>query len=86
MIQNDYLDTIKLNHCFASFTSGNQICYISLWNGVLRDGKVDHVDIVFFEAKNPKIINGVLSFDYRNDIKNISLTPIQLNYLLKIFP
>ena len=78
----DYLDAIKLNHSLVSFSPANSIFYISLWNGVLRDGKVDDIDILFLEAKHPKIINHSLSFDN----KNIYLSPIQLNHLLQFFP
>lgn len=82
MNQIDYLDSIKLNHSVVSFSPANQIFYISLWNGVLRDGKVDDIDIMFFEAKHPKIIDGSLSFDN----KNIHLSITQLTHLLHIFP
>jgi len=82
----DYLDYIKLNHSVVSFSSANSIFYISLWNGILRDGKVDDIDILFFEAKHPKIINSTLSFISNHENKNISLTPCQLNHLLHIFP
>jgi hypothetical protein len=78
----DYLDAIKLNHSVVSFSPANSIFYISLWNGVLRDGKVDDIDILFLEAKNPKIINHSLSFDN----KNIYLSKQQLHHLLQIFP
>ena len=43
----DYLDAIKLNHSVVSFSPSNSIFYISLWNGILRDGKVDDIDILF---------------------------------------
>ena len=82
----DYLDAIKLNHSVVSFSPSNAVFYISLWNGVLRDGKVDDIDILFFEAKHPKIINHSLSFISNNDNKNIPLSPIQLSHLLQIFP
>jgi hypothetical protein len=78
----DYIDAIKLNHSVVSFSPANSIFYISLWNGVLRDGKVDDIDILFLEAKNPKILNHSLSFDN----KNIFLSPIQLKHLLTLFP
>jgi hypothetical protein len=78
----NYIDAIQLNHSVVSFSPAKSIFYISLWNGVLRDGKVDDIDIDFFEAKFPKIIDGALSFDN----KNISLTPIQLNHLSLLFP
>jgi len=82
MNQIDYLDAIKLHHSLVSFSPANQIFYISLWNGVLRDGKVDDIDIHFFEAKSPKIIDNFLSFDN----KNIYLTPHQLKHLSSFFP
>ena len=78
----NYLDAIKLNHSVVSFSPAKQIFYISLWNGVLRDGLIDDIDIQFFEAKHPKIINSSLSFDN----KNISLTPHQLSHLRDFFP
>ena len=77
----DYLDAIKLNHSVVSFSPAKQVFYISLWNGVLRDGKVDDIDILFFEAKHPKIIDRSLSFD--NHL--ISLSQTQLNHLLHLF-
>jgi hypothetical protein len=77
----NYLDAIKINHSLVSFSPANQVFYISLWNGVLRDGKVDDIDIQFFEAKHPIIIQNSLSFD--NNI--IPLSTIQLNHLLTIF-
>ena len=82
MNQNDYINAIKLNHSVVSFSPAKSIFYISLWNGVLRDGKVDDIDILFLEAKHPKIIDGFLSFD----MKNISLTPLQLSHLSLLFP
>jgi hypothetical protein len=81
MNHTDYYDSIKLHHSFVSFSNANSLFYISLWNGVLRDGRIDDIDIQFFEAKNPIISNGFLSFDN----KNIPLSEIQLNYLL-LFP
>jgi hypothetical protein len=77
----NYYEAILLHHSFVSFSSANSIFYISLWNGVLRDGRIDDIDIQFFEAKNPIISNGSLSFDN----KNIPLSITQLNYLL-LFP
>ena len=77
----NYLDAIKLNHSLVSFSTANQIFYISLWNGVLRDGKIDDIDIMFLEAKLPKIRDGSLSFD--NKIIPLSIT--QLNHLSTIF-
>ncbi len=82
MNQIDYLDYIKLNHCLVSFSPAKQVFYISLWNGILRDGKVDDIDIEFFEAKHPKIVDGSLYFDN----KNISLSTTQLHHLLGFFP
>ena len=82
MNHNDYLDSIKLNHSFVSFSPSNKIFYISLWNGVLRDGKIEDFDIEFFEAKHPTIINSSLSFDN----KNISLSIVQLSHLRSFFP
>lgn len=76
----DYLDHIKLHHCFVSSTA-NSIFYFSLWNGVLRDGRIDDIDILFVEARNPTIIDGYLSFDN----KNIFLTPTQLAFLSLLF-
>lgn len=81
MIHNDYLDAIKLNHSVVSFSPANSIFYISLWNGVLRDGKVDDIDILFLEVKHPKIIKHSLSFD--NKIIPLSIT--QLNHLSTLF-
>lgn len=78
----DYLDAIKINHSVVSFSPAKSIFYISLWNGVLRDGKIDDIDILFFEAKHPKIINNSLSFDN----KNIPLSITQLLHLQSIFP
>ena len=82
----DYLDAIKLNHSVVSFSPANSIFYISLWNGVLRDGKVDDIDILFLEAKHPKIINHSLSFISNNENKNIYLSKQQLDHLLTLFP
>ena len=78
----DYLESIKLHHCFVSFSSAKSIFYISLWNGVLRDGIIQDIDILFLEAKHPTIINGSLSFDN----KNIILSTIQLSHLSLLFP
>ena len=78
----DYLDAIKLNHSVVSFSPAKSIFYISLWNGVLRDGKIDDIDIYFIEAKNPKIVNGCLFFNE----KNINLSEKQLNHLSKLLP
>jgi hypothetical protein len=81
MNQPDYLESIKLHHCFVSFSSANQIFYISLWNGVLRDGHIHDIDIHFFEAKFPKIIDRALHFDQ----KIIHLSDIQLSFLSTYF-
>jgi hypothetical protein len=78
----DYLDAIKINHSVVSFSPAKSIFYISLWNGVLRDGKIEDIDITFFEAKHPIIINNSLYFDN----KNIPLSITQLSHLLTIFP
>lgn len=78
----DYLHHIKIHHCFVSFSSANSIFYISLWNGVLRDGRIDDIDIIFLEAKHPIISNGFLSFDN----KNILLSSIQFKHLSLFFP
>lgn len=80
-MNQDYLHAIKINHSLVSFSPAKQVFYISLWNGVLRDGKVDDIDITFFEAKHPIIIQNSLSFDN----KIIPLSTIQLNHLLTIF-
>ena len=77
----NYLDSIKLYHSFVSFSPSKSIFYISLWNGVLRDGIIDDIDISFLEATNPKIINSSLYFDN----KNFQLSITQLNHLEKIF-
>ena len=81
MNHNDYLDSIKLNHSFVSFSTSNSIFYISLWNGVFRDGKIHDIDITFLEAKHPTIFNGFLSFDN----KNIPLSIIQISHLSNFF-
>ena len=78
----NYYDSIKLHHCFVSFSTANSIFYISIWNGVLRDGIIDDIDIQFFEAKLPKIISGFLSFDQFS----IPLSITQLNHLSLLFP
>ena len=78
----DYLDSIKLNHCSLSFSTTNQTFYISLWNGVLRDGQIHDIDINFFEAKHPIIFNQNLIFE-----KNIiPLSIQQFNHLSNFFP
>ena len=81
MNQIDYLDSIKLHHSFVSFSPSKAVFYISLWNGVLRDGKVDDIDITFFEAKLPKIFNHSLYFD--NTFFPLSIT--QITHLSKFF-
>jgi hypothetical protein len=82
----NYIDHIKLHHSLVSFSESKSIFYISLWNGVLRDGRIDDIDILFVEAKNPIIFNGYLSFHNNNSIKNIFLTPTQLTHLSLLFP
>ena len=78
----DYIDSIKINHSFVSFSPSKAVFYISLWNGVLRDGKIEDIDITFFEATLPKIFNHSLYFDN----KIIPLSIIQLTHLSSIFP
>jgi hypothetical protein len=78
----NYIDSIKQNHCVVSFSESKSLFYISLWNGVLRDGKVDDIDIQFIEAKNPTIYKDCLSFDE----KNIILSKQQLKHLSLLFP
>jgi len=78
----NYLDSIETNHCFVSFSPANKIFYISLWNGVLRDGKIHDIDIDFFEDKNPTIINNTLVLHN----KNILLSMTQLSHLRTLFP
>jgi hypothetical protein len=78
----NYYDSIKLHHSFVSFSTANSIFYISIWNGVLRDGRIDDIDIQFFEAKSPIISSGFLSFDN----KNIPLSITQLEHLSLFFP
>jgi len=82
----NYLDHIKAYHSLVSFSESKSIFYFSLWNGVLRDGLIDDIDIDFYEAKHPTIINGSLSFENNNTIKNIFLTPIQLQHLSLFIP
>jgi hypothetical protein len=77
----NYYDSIMIHHSFVSFSSANSLFYISLWNGVLRDGLIDDIDIQFFEAKHPKIISGSLSFDHFS----IPLSEIQLLHLSSLF-
>ena len=78
----NYLDAIKLNHSVVSFSTAKSIFYISLWNGVLRDGRIDDIDIFFFEAKHPFIRDSSLFFDN----KNIPLSTTQLLHLRALFP
>jgi hypothetical protein len=78
----DYIDSIKLHHSFVSFSYVHNVFFISLWNGVLRDGIIDDIDIQFFEAKSPIIINNFLSFDN----KNIFLSKPQFDHLSLLFP
>ena len=78
----DYLDSIKLNHSVVSFSPAKSIFYISLWNGVLRDGLIDDIDIIFLEAKHPFIRDSSLFFDN----KNIPLSTTQLLHLSLVFP
>jgi len=82
----NYIDSIKTNHCVVSFSESKSLFYISLWNGVLRDGKVDDIDILFIEAKNPTIFNDCLSFEINNENKNIILSKHQLKQLSLLFP
>lgn len=81
MNQIDYLHSIKLHHSFVSFSPANQIFYISLWNGVLRDGLIQDIDITFLEAKLPKIIDCNLSFDHTI----IPLSTTQITHLSHFF-
>lgn len=82
MNHSDYIQHIKLNHSFLSFSPAKSIFYISLWNGVLRDGIIDDIDITFLEATHPKIIDSFLSFDN----KNIPLSTTQINHLSQLLP
>jgi hypothetical protein len=82
----EYIDSIKMNHCVVSFGVNKQVFYISLWNGILRDGKVDDIDIQFIEAKNPTIFKDCLSFDINNENKNIILSKQQLKHLSSLLP
>ena len=72
----------KENHCVVSFSSTKRIFYISLWNGLLRDGQIHDIDIQFLEAKNPRIVDGSLSFNE----KIINLSEKQLKHLLRLLP
>jgi hypothetical protein len=81
----NYLDSIRMNHSFVSFSSANNIFYISLWNGVLRDGLIDDIDITFLEAKSPFIRDYSLFFD--NKIISLSTTQFKhLSFLFPLFP
>lgn len=73
----DYYEQIKQNHCAVSFSESRQVYYVCLWNGVLRDGKVDDIDIKFIETPDIKIVDNKMF--YSN--KNITLTPTQINNL-----
>lgn len=77
----NYNDSILLHHSVVSFSPSKSVFYISLWNGVLRDGKIDDIDIDFFEDKNPTILNNILLLSN----KNITLSIIQLNHLSSLF-
>jgi hypothetical protein len=77
----DYFDSIKLYHSFVSFSTTNQTFYISLWNGILRDGIIDDIDITFFEAKHPTIFNHSLLVNE----KCFNLSILQFNFLSNIF-
>jgi hypothetical protein len=79
---NDYLDSIRVNHSFVSFSPSKSIFYISLWNGVLRDGKIEDFDIEFFESPSCSILNNTLVLHN----KNISLSIVQLQHLRSFFP
>jgi hypothetical protein len=78
----NYLDSILLHHSVVSFSPAKSVFYISLWNGVLRDGKIDDIDIQFFESPSCTILNDQLVLHN----KNISLSIIQLNHLSSLFP
>jgi hypothetical protein len=82
MNHTDYLDSIRMNHSVVSFSPSKSVFYISLWNGVLRDGLIEDIDISFFEAKHPFIRDSSLHFDN----KNIFLSTQQLSHLRTIFP
>jgi len=82
MNHTDYLDSILQHHCFVSFSPANKIFYISIWNGVLRDGKIDDIDIDFFESHSCSILNNTLVLHN----KNISLSIVQLSHLRSLFP
>ena len=77
----NYIDHIKLHHSLVSFSESKSIFYISLWNGVLRDGKIDDIDISFFQAKHPIISNGAIYFDHFS----FPLSITQLKHLSTIF-
>jgi hypothetical protein len=78
----NYIDSIETNLCFVSFSPANKIFYISLWNGVLRDGKIDDIDIDFFESPSCSILNNTLVLHN----KNIPLSMTQLFHLRILFP
>jgi len=77
----NYLDSILLHHSVVSFSSAKSVFYISLWNGVLRDGKIDDIDIEFFESPSCSILNNTLVL--HNHI--ITLSPTQLFHLSSLF-
>jgi hypothetical protein len=77
----DYFDSIKLYHSFVSFSTINQTFYISLWNGILRDGIIDDIDITFFEDKHPTIFNHSILINE----KFFPLSILQFNFLSKFF-
>ena len=74
---NNYLHSILLHHSLVSFSPAKSVFYISLWNGVLRDGKIDDIDIQFFESPSCTIFNDQLVL--HNHI--IPLSTIQLCHL-----
>ena len=76
----NYLDSIKLHHSLVSFSTAKSVFYISLWNGVLRDGIIHDIDIQFFESPSCTIFNDQLIL--HNHI--IPLSTIQLNHLRTI--
>jgi hypothetical protein len=78
----NYLDSILLHHSVVSFSPAKSVFYISLWNGVLRDGKIDDIDIQFFESPSCSIFNDQLVL--HNHI--IPLSTIQLFHLSSLLP
>ena len=77
----DYYENIKENHCVVSFSESKRVYYICLWNGVLRDGKVDDIDIEFIETPDIKITNDTLVCSN----KNVSLSSMHLQHLTSLF-